>query len=116
MKQEKIYLKDYKGPAFSVDSIHLDFNLNEDFCRVRAKSFIKQLTPGSELRLNGEDLKLINVKINGQELKADQYQITAEELIIPSMTVNYSGEAGVPTFTLEIETELEPQNNTSLEG
>ncbi|MDG0816064.1 aminopeptidase N [Bdellovibrio svalbardensis] len=107
MKQEKIYLKDYKGPAFSVDSVHLDFNLNEDFCRVRAKSAIKQLTAGSALHLNGVDLKLIAVKINGQELQPTEYQVTAEELIIPSVPAS---------FTLEIETQLEPQNNTSLEG
>lgn len=107
MKQEKIYLKDYKGPAFSVDSIHLDFNLNDDFCRVVAKSQVKQLTAGAELRLNGEDLKLISIKINGQTLSPDQYQITPEELIVKTVPA---------TFTLEVETELEPQNNTSLEG
>ncbi|MGE5085190.1 MAG: aminopeptidase N, partial [Bacillota bacterium] len=107
MKQEKIYLKDYKAPAFSVDSIHLDFNLNEDFCRVVAKSQIKQLEPGSALHLNGEDLKLVSVKINGQTLSPSQYQLAAEEMIIPTVPAS---------FTLEIETQLEPQNNTSLEG
>ncbi|HEX7673256.1 MAG TPA: aminopeptidase N [Bdellovibrio sp.] len=107
MKQEKIYLKDYKGPAFSVDSMHLDFNLNEDFCRVRAKSQVKQLTSGAPLHLNGVDLKLVSVKINGETLKETQYQITAEELIIPTVPA---------AFTLEVETQLEPQNNTSLEG
>ena len=107
MKQEKIYLKDYKAPAFSVDSVHLDFNLNEDFCRVITKSQMKQLEAGSALHLNGEDLKLVSVKINGQALSPSQYQLTAEEMIIPTVPA---------TFTLEIETELEPQNNTSLEG
>lgn len=107
MKQEKIYLKDYQGPAFSVDSLHLDFNLNEDFCRVRAQSTVKQLVAGSALHLNGVDLKLISLKINNLELTKDQYQLTAEELIIPMVPAS---------FTLEVETELEPQNNTSLEG
>lgn len=107
MKQEKIYLKDYKSPTFSMSSVQLDFNLNEDFCRVVAKSEMKQLEAGAPLHLNGEDLKLVGVKINGKALSTSEYQITAEEMIIPN----------VPTiFTLEIETELEPQNNTSLEG
>ncbi|WP_374027359.1 aminopeptidase N [Bdellovibrio bacteriovorus] len=106
MKQEKIYLKDYKSPAFTVDSVNLDFNLNEDFCRVVAKSQVRRVHPG-EMRLNGEELKLISIKINGQQLNADQYQITEEELIVPSVP---------DSFTLEIETELQPQNNTSLEG
>lgn len=107
MKQEKIYLKDYKSPAFTVDSINLDFNLNEDFCRVIAKSHIRKTEAGAALRLNGEELKLITLKINDQPLTADQYQVTAEELIIPSTP---------DTFTLEVETQLEPQHNTSLGG
>lgn len=107
MKQEKIFLKDYKSPAFVVESVNLDFNLNDDFCRVVAKTQIKTLSSGAELRLNGEELKLISVKINGQALSADHYQMTAEELIIASTP---------DSFLLEIETELEPQNNTSLEG
>lgn len=108
MKQEKIYLKDYKAPAFTVESINLDFNLNEDFCRVIAKSQIKRTATGAaELHLNGEELKLVSIKINGMALTADQYRITAEELIIPAVP---------DVFTLEVETELQPQNNTSLEG
>lgn len=107
MKQQKIYLKDYKMPAFTVEAINLDFNLNEDHCRVQTKSQIKKTSPGAELRLNGVDLKLISLKIDGQTLEPHQYQLTAEELVIPN----------VPnSFTLEVETELQPQNNTSLEG
>ncbi len=107
MKQEKIYLKDYKAPAFTVESINLDFNLNEDFCRVVARSQMVQTEMGAELRLNGEELKLISIKIEGQTLAPNQYQLTAEELIIPSVPGK---------FVLEIETELQPQNNTSLDG
>ncbi|WP_413575043.1 aminopeptidase N [Bdellovibrio sp. HCB290] len=107
MKQEKIYLKDYKAPAFSVESVHLDFILNEDFCRVIAKSKIKSLTAGAPLHLNGEELKLVSVKINDKILTTSEYQLTAEEMIIPSVPAE---------FILEIETQLEPQNNTSLEG
>ncbi|WP_374030050.1 aminopeptidase N [Bdellovibrio bacteriovorus] len=107
MKQEKIYLKDYKAPTFSVEGINLDFILNEDFCRVIAKSEIKKQTPGAELRLNGEELKLVSVKINGKALAAGEYETTEEELIIKTVP---------DIFTLEIETELQPQNNTSLEG
>lgn len=107
MKQEKIYLKDYKKPEFSVESINLDFNLNDDFCRVKTKIKIKKDLPDAELRLNGENVKLISVSIDGKELKKDQYTVTAEELIIPKVP---------DSFVLEIETELQPQNNLSLEG
>lgn len=106
MKQEKIYLRDYKAPSFSVESINLDFNLNEDFCRVVAKSNITK-KEAAELRLNGEDLKLVSIKINDKLLTSQDYQITGEELIIPQVP---------DKFVLEIETELEPHKNTSLEG
>ncbi|MEK2688197.1 aminopeptidase N [Bdellovibrio sp. GT3] len=107
MKQEKIYLKDYKAPAFSVESVHLDFILNEDFCRVIAKSKIKTVTAGVPLQLNGEELKLVSVKINDKVLSTADYSVNAEELTIPNVPAE---------FVLEIETQLEPQNNTSLEG
>jgi aminopeptidase N len=107
MKQEKIYLKDYIAPAFSVESVNLDFILNEDFCRVIAKSKMKTLKAGVPLHLNGEELKLVSVKINDKVLTTSDYQLTEEEMIIASVPAE---------FTLEIETQLEPQNNTSLEG
>lgn len=107
MKQEKIYLKDYKSPAFQVESVNLDFNLNEDFCQVIAKSHIKTLTAGAELRLNGEGLTLTSLKMDGQTLTAQQYQVVDDELIIAQTPA---------VFTLEVITHLEPQNNTSLGG
>lgn len=106
MTQQKIYLKDYKGPTFTVESMNLDFVLNEDFCRVVAKSNLLRQAPGP-LELNGEDLKLISIKINGQSLSETQYKLTAEHLIINEVP---------DSFSLEVETELQPQNNTSLEG
>lgn len=107
MKQEKIFLKDYKSPDFSVQSLHLDFILNEDFCRVLSKAQVRKITPGAEMRLNGEGPKLISIKVDGKTLDSSQYQVTAEELIVPQVPEQ---------FVLEIETELQPQNNTALEG
>lgn len=106
MTQQKIYLKDYKAPSFSVQSLNLDFILNEDVCRVMAKSHWLRLAPGP-LELNGEDLKLVSIKLNGQTLTPADYQLSSEMLTISSVP---------DSFTLEVETELQPQNNTSLEG
>jgi aminopeptidase N len=108
MKQEKIFLKDYLPPSFTVESVHLAFNLNDDFCRVIAKSEVTKASPAAaEMFLNGEELKLISIKINNIELKNSEYKITPEGLTVF---------ATPEKFSLEIETELEPQNNTSLEG
>jgi aminopeptidase N len=106
-QSQKKFLKDYTKPSFEVDSMILDFNLNEDFCRVLATSQIKSLKAGTSLFLEGVDLELISVSINNERVAPSQYKQTSEGLELPS----------VPTsFELKIETLIYPQKNTSLEG
>lgn len=107
MKQQKIYLKDYIAPQFSVESIQLDFNLNEDKSLVSATSKIHKLKADAVLVLDGEKLCLKSVAINGQPLAPDDYIQTEEDLTIKNVPDN---------FVLTIVTELEPQNNKSLSG
>lgn len=106
MKQEKIYLKDYKRPAYAVDSLNLDFVLNEETSLVTAKSQIRRLR-AEPMVLNGLDFKLVSLKIDGKPLSPADYTLAEEELTIPSTP---------ESFTLEVVTELKPQENTSLEG
>ena len=37
-KLQKIYLKDYHAPDFSIERIELDFHLHDDFAEVTATS------------------------------------------------------------------------------
>jgi aminopeptidase N len=101
---QKIYLKDYRAPDFSIDKLELDFVLNEDFSRVRSTMTVRKQTPGADLWLDGEDLKLISVLVNGAK---PTYEVsnTGLKIIAPPNA-----------FELKIETELKPQENTSLEG
>ncbi|MGZ5279201.1 MAG: hypothetical protein ACXWC9_04625, partial [Pseudobdellovibrionaceae bacterium] len=62
---QKIYLKDYRAPDFSIDKLELDFVLEEDFSRVRSTMTVRKQMAGSDLWLDGEDLKLISVLVNG---------------------------------------------------
>jgi len=106
-QSQRIYLKDYTKPHFEVESLSLDFDLHEDFCRVVAISKVKTLTPGKPLHLDGVDIELVSISINGETLSSAQYTLTAESLEI----------AQVPShFELRVETKLFPQKNTSLEG
>lgn len=107
MKQEKIHLKDYLAPDFSVESIDLNFDLHEDKSLVTATSKMIKTNPSAPLVLDGEALKLISVKLDGRLLSASEYEVTTHHLRIPQAP---------STFTLEVVTELEPQNNTSLCG
>ncbi|HEY5046999.1 MAG TPA: aminopeptidase N [Rhizomicrobium sp.] len=103
-----VRLKDYRPPDYRVESIALDFRLAPQATRVSAKMEVVRATDrAAPLVLDGEHLKLISVAIDGRPLSADAYAVKEETLTI----------AQVPErFTLEIETEIAPANNTALEG
>ncbi|XP_050378743.1 puromycin-sensitive aminopeptidase isoform X2 [Argentina anserina] len=107
---KEIFLKDYKMPDYYFDKVDLKFSLGEEKTIVTSKIAVFPRVEGtsSPLVLDGQDLKLLSVRINGTDLKEDDYQLDLRHLTINSLP---SG-----TFTLEIETETCPQKNTSLEG
>ncbi|KAJ4712047.1 puromycin-sensitive aminopeptidase-like [Melia azedarach] len=107
---KEIFLKDYKMPDYYFDTVDLKFSLGEEKTIVSSKITVFPRVEGSSspLVLDGQDLKLVSIKVNGGELKEGDYRLDSRHLILPSPP---SG-----TFTLEIVTEIYPQKNTSLEG
>ncbi|KAL5538266.1 hypothetical protein UlMin_045973 [Ulmus minor] len=107
---KEIFLKDYKMPDYYFDTVDLRFSLGEEKTIVSSKITVFPRVEGSSspLVLNGQDLKLISVRVNGKDLKEDDYRLDSRHLTLTSPP---SG-----TFTLEIVTEIYPQKNTSLEG
>ncbi|XVF51462.1 hypothetical protein PTKIN_Ptkin04bG0187100 [Pterospermum kingtungense] len=107
---KEIFLKDYKSPDYYFDAVDLKFLLGEEKTIVASKITVFPRVEGysSPLVLDGVDLKLISVKVNGKELKEGDYYVDSRHLTLPSPP---SGK-----FTLEIDTEIQPQKNTSLEG
>nr|XP_011463902.1 PREDICTED: puromycin-sensitive aminopeptidase isoform X4 [Fragaria vesca subsp. vesca] len=111
---KEIFLKDYKMPDYYFDTVDLKFSLGEEKTFVTSKISVfprvevSMTGSSSPLVLDGQDLKLLSVRINGKDLKEDDYHLDSRHLTIKSLP---SG-----TFTLEIETEMYPQKNTSLEG
>lgn len=101
-----IYLKDYQVPAFDVESLHLNFDLNEDVTTVTATSVLKA-NRAEALILDGEDLTLISVSIDGRQLGDSDYVVTDTQLTIPNVP---------EAFELTVITEIKPQDNKSLEG
>lgn len=105
------YLKDYRPPDYTVATANLQFDLDET--RTRVKSHLV-ITPNYDIHsgvrplvLYGRDLKLIALLMNGRRLNPDEYSIDDETLVIFSPP---------PGLTLEIETEINPADNTSLTG
>ncbi|HEY4944263.1 MAG TPA: aminopeptidase N [Rhizomicrobium sp.] len=103
-----INLKDYRAPDYRIGEIALDFALDPAATRVTATSKVTRTGPaGAPLALDGEDLKLISVAIDGRMLGASEYALTPATLTLHKPPA---------AFTLQIVTEISPQNNTTLNG
>ncbi|MSR78348.1 MAG: aminopeptidase N [Candidatus Omnitrophica bacterium] len=105
-KPQVIHLKDYREPDYQISSIELYFDLREEHTRVRSRIHGIRVQP-RPLVLNGEDLKLISIKLDGRKLSAVEYRCDETTLTIEEIPEK---------FVLEIETEIEPQNNKAFEG
>jgi len=105
---QPVRLEDYRPPAFLIDEVELDFELDPHATRVRSKLAIRRNGDHSEaLRLNGERLRPIAIAINGRPLGAAEHNIEGEWLTVPN----------VPhSFTLDTVVEIDPTANTELSG
>ena len=105
-----IYLKDYAQPSYWIDEVALTFELGETRTRVVSVLSLRRNDATSvdqTLVLTGEALKLGQLKLNGQLLDEAGYEVSESELTIHSVPEK---------FSLEVETFIKPQENTSLEG
>ncbi len=106
------YLKDYKKPDYKIESVHLDFDLDEENTRVASTLKVKSDYDASTgevrpLRLDGDELTLTGIAIDGRALKPEEYAVDDKGLTI----LNPPAE-----FELSIGTEIHPKANTKLEG
>jgi len=102
------YLADYSEANFSISTVELTFELDEYKTRVINRMHMtRAVADNSALILDGEHLTLLSVLINGQALSLDDYQVSET-----SLTINTE----YAEFDLEIITEINPLENTALEG
>ncbi|NMP31439.1 aminopeptidase N [Thalassotalea sp. M1531] len=102
------YLADYQPSPYSINTIDLTIELDEHATKVRSiLSITKKEESDEPLVLDGEHLILVSVSLGQQSLSPDAYQLTEQSLTI----FNLPSE-----FTLTVETEVDPANNTALEG
>ncbi len=105
-----VFLADYQPYPFVLDQVALTFRLAPRATRVLARLEFapNPARPGAhDLRLQGEQLRLIAARLNGQPITP---AVDAEGLTIAA--------ADLPpgAFTLETEVEISPETNTALEG
>ncbi len=99
---------DYRPFPWLVPETRLEFDLGLDATRVVARLTVSRnakADPASDIRLNGDGLQLISVKVDGEP--STDYRMDGGDLILP-----LSSEA----HEIEIATELDPSANTQLMG
>ncbi len=102
------YLSDYQVSDFSIATVDLTFELADTTTIVTNTMAVKRTNENAKrLVLDGEQMKLISLQINTHVLPEDCYNVTETQLSI---------EVNKDEFTITIVTEIDPQNNTSLEG
>ena len=105
-----VHLADYQPYTHRVEHVALTFRLAPRATRVLAALRLSPnpARPGRhDLRLDGEQLRLIAVRIEGREVAArvDATGMTIAAALLPE-----------GAFTLETEVEIAPEGNTALEG
>ncbi|GGC14783.1 aminopeptidase N [Oxalicibacterium flavum] len=104
-----IYRKDYTPPAYWVRTVEMGFDLEPSATRVATRMTLERNRAGRDrtLTLYGEELELVQIRLNGKALGKNAYALKDGVLRI----------ADAPErVTLEIETLLRPDRNTSLMG
>ena len=104
-----IHRSEYSPPTYWVDTIDIGFDLDPEATRVAARSVLRRNTEvqSRELVLFGEDLTLVALRMNGRTLGKRDYRLFGGNLIIDNAPDD---------VTLEIETLIRPDRNTSLMG
>jgi len=105
-----VYRKDYQESAFLIPQATLSFDLGLAETRVHSRLSIVRnpnVPKQTTLRLQGEGLRLVSVKLNEAVMDEKDYQIEGEDLLI-TLTSDEN--------RLEISNIIYPEKNTALSG
>ena len=101
-------LQDYKPSDYSITGVSLVFDIQDNKVTVSSDiNFIKNNKIAGDLCLDGEDLKIIQIKIDNQILEKGKYTYKDGTLQLP---VRKS------SFSVQTIIEIDPYGNTQLEG
>jgi aminopeptidase N len=106
------FLADYTAVEFTINTVNLTISLDDNCSQVLNELTLeRQGDKQGDLILDGEQLTLLSVVIDDQVLTAEHYQVNENSLIIPAKNLPKQA-----VFNLAIRSEIDPVNNTSLEG
>jgi len=103
---QTIHLKDYTPPAFLIDTVDLDFNIESVGTTVTATLAMRRnpAVAAQPLVLDGDELETLSVAVDGREAP---FSATATTLTIADLP---------DTFTLHTVVRIDPDKNTRLSG
>ncbi len=105
------YRSDYRPTPFLIDSIDLEFQLDDSATVVRSTLKMRRNPDSTEsdapLVLHGEELKPIGVELDGTPLGEGEYEVGSETLTVHQLP---------GAFELRTTVEIDPAGNTALEG
>lgn len=107
----EIRREDYTPPSYGISSVNLEFDLTPTGTEVIAKLRFqpwKNESVGQQLRLDGEDLNLLEIAVDDDQLPESDYMVDSEGLTLLSPPTH--------DFTLSTRVAISPQENTRLEG
>jgi len=105
-----IYRKDYAAYPYVLESVNFKFELGEESTTVTGTYKVVPNHGGEppSMVLQGTSMDLKSIKVDGSDVPSDKYKVDEKSLCLESLP---AGE-----FTLEMVTEIKPQENTSCEG
>ncbi|MDP3408254.1 aminopeptidase N [Bosea sp. (in: a-proteobacteria)] len=106
-----IRLEDYRPSDWLIDTVDLDISLHPTKTRIRAQLGLRPNPagrPGAPLILDGDELKLVALRLDGLLIDEAAYSATPQQLTLHAPPAR--------RFTLMIDTEINPSANTKLMG
>jgi aminopeptidase N len=110
LERKAKYRKDYVPSDFQIGKVDLSFNLFDDRAVVDSKILFSRNSESNavSLQLDGEDLKLLEIRLDGKILQADKYKILENgDLFLEKVP---------ESFELQTVVEIHPHLNTQLSG
>ena len=103
---QTIYLKDYTAPAWLIDTVDLDFDIQTGGTTVAATLAIRRnpSVTAQALVLDGEELDTLSLTVDGKNVP---FSVTPNTLTLTDLP---------DAFTLRTVVRIEPDNNTRLSG
>jgi aminopeptidase N len=100
-----IFLRDYRAPSWRIVSVELAFDLDASATIVTSRLVVEG--DASPLRLDGEMLELIELRIDGRVASPDEFTLGEDALTIRGLGA---------VATIETRARIAPDRNTALQG